>query len=297
MKWFILENVILLLALIAYLLMRDPKKGAPKRPGSVGIHGVNGKNKIGRDDSVDESVETPDAKAAATSELEEKPAKGAAKTADEVKTGAPKNETAKQQPAAQDAPAKAEAPAPKNAPSNGQKAAAAGAAASAGGAASAAADDWDAAPAPAPGTPAAPAASSGDDWDAPAPALDATAAPAAPAQAAPAASGSDDWDAPAPALDDSAPADAAPAASGRLLAGSGALFRRGDDLPPGAQPRGAPAARFGDAGAPPGLPGAERLPAPRERRGGRGFRRHRPHPGVRNGANGAITLARVSSTR
>ena len=59
MKWFILENVILLLALIAYLLMRDPKKGAPKRPGSVGIHGVNGKNKIGRDDSVDESVETP----------------------------------------------------------------------------------------------------------------------------------------------------------------------------------------------------------------------------------------------
>ncbi|WP_197418892.1 hypothetical protein, partial [Dermacoccus sp. CCH2-D9] len=150
MKWFILENVILLLALIAYLLMRDPKKGAPKRPGSVGIHGVNGKNKIGRDDSVDESVETPDAKAAATSELEEKPAKGAAKTADEVKTGAPKNETAEQQPAAQDAPAKADAPAPKNAPSNGQKAAAAGAAAAAGSAAAAAADDWDAAPAPAP---------------------------------------------------------------------------------------------------------------------------------------------------
>ena len=54
MKWLILLVVLLALAGIAWLLMRDPKKG-----GSVGIHGVSGKNKIGSEEEP-ETLEATD---------------------------------------------------------------------------------------------------------------------------------------------------------------------------------------------------------------------------------------------
>ena len=71
------------------------------------------------------------------------------------------------------------------------------------------------------------------------------------------------------------------AAAGRVRAGAGALFRRGDDLPTGAQPGRAPAARRRDARAAAGLCGAVRLPPSRERRRGGEHGEHRRDPGMR----------------
>ena len=43
MKWVILVLVIIILVQLAIIVMRDPKRG-----GSVGIHGVDGKKKVGK---------------------------------------------------------------------------------------------------------------------------------------------------------------------------------------------------------------------------------------------------------